>query len=156
MIITLSFKEKMICNMISHHLQRLTNFRITCFITHKNLLEVRNKTEMSMDILTFLFNNTHRRKLYFIYFHARIHASFYKQRFFSTQPHCCLTFSWIELQMFLRCGLIPITIIIMKHILYLVCLCPCLGLGLFMPSLCDLLFIFSLIFSIINHITSFQ
>ena len=27
---------------------------------------------------------------------------FNKQRFFSTQPQCCLTFSWIELQMLLR------------------------------------------------------
>ena len=31
---------------------------------------------------------------------------FYKQRFFSTQPRCCLTFSWIELQTLLRCCLI--------------------------------------------------
>ena len=31
--------------------------------------------------------------------------------FFSTQPQCCLTFFWIELQMLLRCWLIHITII---------------------------------------------
>ena len=35
-------------------------------------------------------------------------------------------------------------------------LCPCLGLGRFMSYLCDLLFIFSLIFSVINHITSLK
>ena len=37
---------------------------------------------------------------------------FYKQRFFSTHTQCCSTFSWIELQMLLRCCLIHITIII--------------------------------------------
>ena len=30
---------------------------------------------------------------------------FFKQRFFSADPHCYLTFSWIELQMLLRCCL---------------------------------------------------
>ena len=60
-----------------------------------------------------------------------LHACFYKQRFFSTEPQCCLTFSWIELQMFLRCCLIHISIIILRHFLYLPYLCPCLGLGLF-------------------------
>ena len=38
----------------------------------------------------------------------------------------------------------------------LVCLCLCLDLGLFMSYLCDLFFIFSLIFIVINHITSFK
>ena len=28
---------------------------------------------------------------------------FYKQRFFSTQPQYCFTFSWIELQIMLKC-----------------------------------------------------
>ena len=36
-------------------------------------------------------------------------------RFFSTQPRCCLTFSWIELQMLLRCCLIHISINILRH-----------------------------------------
>ena len=35
-------------------------------------------------------------------------AFFYKQRFFSTQPQCCLIFSWIEPQMLLGCWLIHI------------------------------------------------
>ena len=52
---------------------------------------------------------------------------FYKQRFFSTQPHCGLTFSWIMLQMLLRCCLTHISIIILKHFLYLVYLCSWLG-----------------------------
>ena len=49
-----------------------------------------------------------------------LHIIFYKQRFFSTQPQCCLTFLQTELQMLLRCCLIHITIIIMRHSLYLV------------------------------------
>ena len=40
---------------------------------------------------------------------------FYKQRSFSTLPQYCLTFSWFELQMLLRCYLIRIRIIIMRH-----------------------------------------
>ena len=56
---------------------------------------------------------------------------FYKQRFFSTQPQCRLTFKWIELQMLLRCWLIHVSIVIMRHFLYLLHLCPCLDLGLF-------------------------
>ena len=79
-----------------------------------------------------------------------------EQRVFPTQPQCCLNFSWIELHMLLRCCLIYITIIIQRHILYLVYLCPFLGLGLFMLYLYDLFFIFSLIFIAINHKTSFK
>ena len=42
-----------------------------------------------------------------------------------------------------------------RHILYLVYWCPYLGLGLFKSLLCDLFFIFSLTFIVINQITSF-
>ena len=42
----------------------------------------------------------------------------------------------------------------LRHILYLVYLCPCLSLGLFKSYLCNLFFIFSLIFIVIDHITS--
>ena len=79
---------------------------------------------------------------------------FYKQRFSSTQPQCCLTFSRIELQMLLRCCLIHVRIIIVIHFLYLLYLCPCLDLGLFMSYLCDLFFIFIFIFIKINRIVS--
>ena len=61
-----------------------------------------------------------------------IRAFFYKQRFFTIQPQCCLTFSWIEAQMLLRCCLIHKSIIILWHFLYLLYLCPFLDLGLFM------------------------
>ena len=49
---------------------------------------------------------------------------FNKKRFFSIQPQYYLTFSWPELQMLLTCCLIHIIIIILRHILYLVYLCP--------------------------------
>ena len=58
--------------------------------------------------------------------------------------------------MLLRSCLIHITIIISRHILYLVYSCPCLGLGLFVLYLCDLFFFFSLIFIVSNHITSLK
>ena len=88
-----------------------------------------------------------------------LYTFFYKQRFFSTLPQCCLAFSWIELQMLLRyclihisCWLIHITIIILEHFLYLFYLNPCLDLCLFRPYLCYLFFIFIFIFIIINRI----
>ena len=51
-----------------------------------------------------------------------------------------------------RCCLLHITIIIPRHISYLVYLCPYLGLVLFMAYLCDSFSISSLIFIIINNI----
>ena len=82
----------------------------------------------------------------------QLHNFFYEQRFFSTQPQCCLTFSWIELQMLLRCCLIHTIIVIMRHFLHLLHLCRCLGLDLFVPSLCDLFLISIFIFIMINRI----
>ena len=75
---------------------------------------------------------------------------------FLTHPQCCLTFSWLELQMLLQGCLIHMTFILLKRIIYVVYSCPYLGLGLFMPHLFDLFFISSLIFTVINHITSFK
>ena len=79
-----------------------------------------------------------------------IHA-FYKQRFFSTQPQWCLFFSWIELQILLRCCLIHISIIIVRHFSHVLYLCSCLDLGLFISYLC---FIFTFVFIMINRIIS--
>ena len=79
-----------------------------------------------------------------------IHAFFYKQRFFFQLSLCCLTFSWIELQMLLTCCLIHISII-PRHFLYLLYLCPCQELGVFMSYLGDLFFIFIFIFIMINR-----
>ena len=71
---------------------------------------------------------------------------FFKQRFFSTHTQCCLTFSWTELQRLLMCCLIHLSIIRLRH-LYLQYSCPCLDVGLFMPYLFDLFFIFIFIFT---------
>ena len=86
-----------------------------------------------------------------------IHYMFFLEAtLFSTQPQCCLTFSCIELQMLLRCCLIHVTIILLRQILYLVYFCSCLGTGLCISFLCDLLYIFSLIFIGINHTASLK
>ena len=45
-----------------------------------------------------------------------------------------------------------LTTITLTHILYLVYLCPCLGLGLSILYPCDQFFIFSLVFIIINQL----
>ena len=58
--------------------------------------------------------------------------------------------------MLLRCCLIHTTINILRYILYLVYLCPCLGPGPFMSCICDSFFIFSFIFIVINNITSLK
>ena len=80
---------------------------------------------------------------------------FYKQRFFQLRLSVTyLTFSWIEFQMLLMCCLIDTTIIILRHILYSVYSCPCLGLGLFISHLCFFSLFFSLIF--INLIISLK
>ena len=77
----------------------------------------------------------------------------YKQPFNSSSVLLSWTFSWIELQMLLRCRLIHITIIILS-ILHLLYFGPSICLGLFMSYLCDLFVIFSLIFIAVNLITS--
>ena len=51
--------------------------------------------------------------------------------------------------MLLRCCLLNITIIMLRHVLYLVYVYPCFGLVLSMSYLCKLFFILSLIFIII-------
>ena len=76
----------------------------------------------------------------------KVHAFLISNTFFSTQPKCCLTFSWIELQMLLKCCLIHVNIVILSHFLLLLCLSPYLELGLFMSNLCNLCGIFIFIF----------
>ena len=56
--------------------------------------------------------------------------------------------------MLLRCCLIHISIIILRRFIYLLYLCPCLHLGLFMPYLRESIFIFVFIFIMINCIIS--
>ena len=79
---------------------------------------------------------------------------FCKQRFFSAQPQCCLTFSRNELQMLIRCCLIDKNIIILIDFLYLLYLCSRPDLGLFMRCLCDLFFIFIFISIMISRMNT--
>ena len=84
-----------------------------------------------------------------------LHGCFHKQRFFSTKPQCCFTFSWIELQMLLRCCLIHQSIIILRHLILTVFLSMSRS-KLYMSYLCDVFFIFIIIFIMINrHTCSF-
>ena len=75
---------------------------------------------------------------------------------FSTQPQCCLTFSRIELQMFLKCCLTHNHHYIETHFAFSIFMPMRLILGLFMLYLYDVFVFFSLIFSIINHIISLK
>ena len=51
---------------------------------------------------------------------------FISKAFFPNQPQCCLSFSWIELQMLLRCCLIHVSIIILTaKTLYIYYICVC-------------------------------
>ena len=54
------------------------------------------------------------------------------------------------------CYLMDVTVITLEHFLFLIHLCPCLDLCLFMSHLCDLYFILSLSFIVINHIVSLK
>ena len=72
--------------------------------------------------------------------------------------HAALNFSGIliNFQMLLSCCLLHGSIIILRHFLYLIYLGRCLDLALFRSYLCDLSFIFTFIFFIINHIISLK
>ena len=75
---------------------------------------------------------------------------------FPFEPQSCLTFSLIELKTLLRRCLIHKAIIILRLILHVVYLCPSPPLGLSMSYLYDLIFVFSLIFIVIYHLTLFK
>ena len=83
-------------------------------------------------------------------FNFPLHAFFYKQRFFSIQPQCCLTFYWTDPQMLLA-NVLP------RHAL---CFVLSLCLGLFMSYICNLFFHyhfhFNYNFITINYIISLR
>ena len=80
---------------------------------------------------------------------------FHKQCFFSVQPQCCLTFQWIEPQVFLRCCLLHADIL-PGYFLYLVHLCLALSLGQLMSYLFEYFFIIIFIFIMINQLISLK
>ena len=67
-----------------------------------------------------------------------------KQRFFSTQPQCCLTFSWFELQILLRCWLIHLKIIIMRHFIFIILVSSSRSLSIYVMSLWFMFHFYSL------------
>ena len=75
---------------------------------------------------------------------------FYKQCFSSIEPQCCLTFSWIELQMLPMCCLLHIYKhhYTERHISYSVYFGPRVGLGLFICCILVIYFSFSASFSL--------
>ena len=80
---------------------------------------------------------------------------FYKQPFFSTQPQCCLTFWWIELQVLLRCCLIHNHHFTDTHFIFSILVSMSMPGPAYVVSMWSIL-IFSLIFIVINHITSLK
>ena len=90
---------------------------------------------------------------FFNYFFLNFYF-FISNAFFPTQPQCYLTFLWIKLQTLCRYGLMHIGIVILREVLYLLYLCWCLELGLFMSYLRDLFFFFIFICIMINRIIS--
>ena len=70
-------------------------------------------------------------------FNARV---FYMQRLVWLSSSL-LTLPWIEPQILLKCCLIHITIIVLRHFLYLVHLCLFLHVDLYMSYLCGIFFI---------------
>ena len=102
----------------------------------------------------FLQNISRRLLLYFskifdCFWKIFLHVFFFISNVFFNSASVLLNFSWFELQILLSSCLIDIDIFILRYILHLVYLCMCLGLRLFMLYVCDLFFIFSLIFNLI-------
>ena len=69
---------------------------------------------------------------------------------FSNQPRCCLTSSWIEVQILLRCCWTNVSTVKLRHFSYLLYLRLCLDEDLFMSYHCHLFLIFIFIFIMIN------
>ena len=88
---------------------------VCSFVNHKNF-KLHKVTYISSDLS---LKRTYLSLKRIVFTYLSITCFFCKQRFFSTQPQWCLTFSCNEIQMLLRCCLIHIPIIIMKHILNL-------------------------------------
>ena len=121
--------------------ENVTSVRKFCYtFRFKDDLVTINKENLKKKIITGI-SGTQRVKLikrlsfsiYYIYIYMYTYTRFfYKQRFSSTQPQCCLTFLWIELQLLLSCCLTYKNNIILRHFLYFSNLFSRLELSLFM------------------------
>lgn len=47
-----------------------------------------------------------------------LHIVFYRQNIFSTQGHCCSTFQWIEPHSLLKCCLLHVNMILLRHYIF--------------------------------------
>ena len=80
---------------------------------------------------------------------------FHKQYFYSAKPQCCWTFSWIKPKMLLRCCLIYITIIVLRHFMFRIFASMSRPRSISVASMWPI-FYFNLTFIAINHITSIK
>ena len=91
----------------------------------RSVLKSQFQNTRNLDEQNWFFHNSRKNNFKFtteqkideIRFHYSYQQStrfFYNQRFFSSKPQRCLTFSWIEHQMLLRCFLIHISVIILR------------------------------------------
>ena len=88
---------------------------------------------------------------FFLTFQSFLSTRFFTSNVFSAPPQCCLTLSWNEFQMLLRCYLIHIKSPCWKTFyIYYICTNQCLDLGLFMLYLFDLYLIFIFILIMVN------
>ena len=111
------------------------------------LLNVQRNSKPYCSIFKAFLNNNKVRRFLIRIGKEDVHVFFHMQSFFSTQPQCRLTFSWIELQVLLWCCLIYKSI---KDFLYLLYLFP----GLLLPYHIDLFFIFIIVVVIISRTVS--
>ena len=99
------------------------------------------------------WNENHEKETNYIYTSAADLHSFFKSKIFFNST-VFLTFSWIELQMLLRCCLIHLSITILRDFLYLLYLYLFVELSLYMSYLWALFFILIFIFIMINRMNT--
>ena len=124
------------CLFISYFTHFFSNIVILIYLSIYLFVNHIGTFQILSQFIFWLFSN----------FELQIHAFFISTAFISTERQCSLTFSWIDLQILLRCWYIHKMIIILSQFLYLLYLCPCLDLILFMSYLSNLLS-FSSLFS---------
>ena len=79
---------------------------------------------------------------------------FYKHRFFSNQPQCCLTFKLIETQMLLKSCFLHRGIVLPRHNILCISVSMSTSWSVYICCLIYVICFFIIIFIIINHIIS--
>ena len=87
-------------------------------------LVTQELVEVDLLYLFFLLESILSAVVYYLQ-ESQLNALFFiSNAVFSTQPKRCLNLSWFVLQMLFSCWLTHVSIIILRHILYLVYFCP--------------------------------